>query len=145
MKKVIKEFWGVMNMFILFTVAMVLWACVKMYATVHFIFIFVVFLYFQGCTLCTLCTWRFPGQGSNQSSTRQPNHSHSNARSLPTEQGQGSNLHPHGCQSGSLTTEPQQGLPQLFTLNKCSSIFPPFLAVPWHIDSRPGFRSELQL
>ena len=46
MKEVIKEFWGVMNMFILFTVAMVLWACVKMYATVHFIFIFVAFLYF---------------------------------------------------------------------------------------------------
>ena len=54
-------------------------------------------------------------------------HSHSNAgfeRSLqptpqlmaipapqPTEQGQGPNLHPHGCLSGSLTTESQWELP----------------------------------
>ena len=55
-------------------------------------------------------------------------HSHSNTGSEPclqptpqltampdpwcTEQGQGSNLHPYGCWSGSLTTEPRWALPE---------------------------------
>jgi len=36
-----------------------------------------------------------------------PNHSHSNARSLTTERGQGLNPKPHGSLSDSLTTEPR--------------------------------------
>ena len=64
-----------------------------------------------------------PGQESNRNYSPQPTlqpqqcqilaasvtytTAHGNARSLPTEQGQGSNPHPHGCQSGSLTTEPR--------------------------------------
>ena len=35
---------------------------------------------------------------------------HRNTGSLPTERGQGSNLHPHGCQSDSLTAEPWRKL-----------------------------------
>ena len=65
-------------------------------------------------------------------------HSHSNAGSelhlwptpqlmamtdpQPTAQGQGSNLHPHGYQSGSLTTEPWRELPQWYF--RCNIHFP---------------------
>ena len=39
----------------------------------------------------------------------------------PTEQGQGWNLRPHGCQSGSLTAEPQWELPTGFFLLQSTS------------------------
>ena len=66
----------------------------------------------------TCSTQKFPGQGLNQSCSCQPTlqpqqlgipalsvtytAAHGNSNPLPTERGQGLNLHPHGYQSGSL-------------------------------------------
>ena len=66
--------------------------------------------------------WRFPGEGANWSCSHRPTPqpqqhgiqaasvahttAHGNIGSLTTEQGQGSNTHPHGCQLGSLTAKP---------------------------------------
>ena len=93
---------------------------------IDFFFFVVVFCFlffvFQGCT-CGI--QKFPGQGSNQSYSCQPTPqpcriqdtsvtyttAPGNTRSfIPTEQGQGSNLYPHGSQSGPLTTEAQREL-----------------------------------
>ena len=81
---------------------------------IYFAFFFCL-LYFQGHTHSI---WRFPGLGSNQSCSCQPKLqsqqfriqaafvTYSTTTSLTPEQGQESNLNPHGYQLGSLTTEP---------------------------------------
>ena len=51
------------------------------------------FLSFQGHTRSI---WKFPGQGPLGATAAGLHHSHSHARSLTPERGQGSNLHPRG-------------------------------------------------
>ena len=78
-----------------------------------FFFFFLSFCHFQGRSHGI---WRFPGQGSNWSYSLRPMPQPQQRRipaasaTFTTADGQGSNPQPHGSQSDTLTTEPQQEL-----------------------------------